>query len=69
MPLEDLRQTRIAKVADLRKNNIDPYPAVSHRQLDLSQVVSQFDDLEKQPKQLLQQAESFLLDLTESLFL
>lgn len=53
MPLEDLRQTRIAKVADLRKNNIDPYPAVSHRQLDLSQVVSQFDDLEKTAKTII----------------
>lgn len=47
MPLEDLRQTRINKAADLRANKIDPYPAISHRQFDLSQVLGQFDDLVK----------------------
>ncbi|MCX6737763.1 MAG: lysine--tRNA ligase [Candidatus Parcubacteria bacterium] len=53
MPLEDLRQTRINKALSLRKKGIDPFPAISHRQLDLSEVNKQFSVLEKSGKSII----------------
>ena len=53
MPLDDLRQTRINKAISLREKGIDPFPAISHRQLNLSEVIKQFADLEKSEKNII----------------
>ncbi|MFZ2414836.1 MAG: amino acid--tRNA ligase-related protein, partial [Minisyncoccia bacterium] len=53
MPLDDLRQTRINKALSLREKGIDPFPAISHRQLNLSEVLEQFADLEKSEKNII----------------
>lgn len=42
MPLEDIRAERLKKVADLRNQGIDPYPAESRRTFKIGDLVADF---------------------------
>jgi lysyl-tRNA synthetase, class II len=52
MPLDDIRQNRIDKLTKLRKAGLDPYPAKSFRTHEISDVLADFDELEKSGKNL-----------------
>ncbi|KKT28890.1 MAG: Lysine-tRNA ligase, partial [Candidatus Yanofskybacteria bacterium GW2011_GWA2_44_10] len=45
MPLEDIRNIKIDKVKRLRSMGLDPYPTVSERTHNISQVLESFDSL------------------------
>lgn len=45
--LEEIRDERLKKLAILKEKGIDPYPAISKKDHDLSEVVENFDDLSK----------------------
>lgn len=44
--IDEIRDTRIKKLELLQKNGMDPYPALSKRELSLIEAVENFDDLE-----------------------
>lgn len=46
--LQDYRDERLRKLAELRDLGLDPYPAVTHRSHGAGEVVAQFDTLEGQ---------------------
>ncbi|HZZ99460.1 MAG TPA: lysine--tRNA ligase [Candidatus Paceibacterota bacterium] len=45
MALEDIKNARLAKLRELRKAGIDPYPAVSHRTISVAEALERFDTL------------------------
>ncbi len=49
--LEEIRETRLKKLEQLRNSNIDPYPAKVPRDFDLAEVRRNFADLEKSSKE------------------
>ncbi len=48
--LEEIRQARLEKLALLKKNGMNPYPAESQRDFSLSEVIEKFETLEKEGK-------------------
>ena len=44
--LEDYRNERLRKLAEIKELGIDPYPAKSYRSNQISQVLEQFADFE-----------------------
>ncbi len=44
--LEEIRQTRIAKLKELKKLGVDPYPAKSFRDTNIDKVIKDFANLE-----------------------
>lgn len=46
--LQDYRDERLRKLAQLKELGVDPYPADSHRTHNASEVVARFDELEGQ---------------------
>ncbi|MCL2094783.1 lysine--tRNA ligase [Candidatus Saccharibacteria bacterium] len=45
MTIEDYRKERLKKLEKLRELNIDPYPAKSHRTVEVGELVSDFDEI------------------------
>ena len=45
--LEEIRQTRLLKLELLKKSGMEPYPAVSHRQFSLAELIEKYEELEK----------------------
>lgn len=45
MPLDEIRDTKIKKIEELRKLGLDSYPAVSGRTHKISEALDQFDEL------------------------
>lgn len=43
--LDDIRNARLSKLEELKKNGIDPYPAVSKRDISLADLIKDFEDL------------------------
>ncbi|MEI6478973.1 MAG: lysine--tRNA ligase [bacterium] len=52
MALEDIRKIRLEKLEKIRSKGIDPYPAESHKTHYISEVISDFEDLEKKETQI-----------------
>ncbi|MEK7507011.1 MAG: lysine--tRNA ligase [Patescibacteria group bacterium] len=50
MPLDDIKQARLEKLAKLKKAGIDPYPAVSERTHEINQALEDFDALASEKK-------------------
>ncbi len=50
--LEEIRQTRIEKLELLKKAGMDPYPAITHRDLALKELIETFETLEKEQKEI-----------------
>ena len=50
--LDEIRQTRLAKLELLKKNGMDPYPAVAKRDISLADLVEQFETLAVENKVL-----------------
>src|ERR1700733_15032180 len=46
--LEEIRNTRLEKLAILKKNGIDPYPATSRKDFSLKEVVEDFEKISKE---------------------
>ena len=44
MLLEDYRNERIKKLNEIRERGIDPYPAKSHRNCKISEIINHFDE-------------------------
>lgn len=44
--LQDFREERLRKLAELRELGVDPFPATSHRTHELKQITDSFDELE-----------------------
>ena len=44
MLLEDYRNERLKKLEELKARGIDPYPAKSHRNTKISDVIDHFDE-------------------------
>src|ERR1035437_1067649 len=44
---EELRNTRIEKLKLLEKAGTDPYPAISKKDYDISEVIKDFDEISK----------------------
>ena len=42
MPLEDIRAERLKKVADLKKEGVNPYPAESRRTFKIGEIIADF---------------------------
>lgn len=45
MALDDIRKVKLEKLSQLRETGIDPYPAVSHRTMNVSAALDTFDSL------------------------
>jgi lysyl-tRNA synthetase class 2 len=45
--IDEIRQTRIKKLAALKKSGVEPYPADSRRELSLAEAAANFEALEK----------------------
>ncbi|MFH1608778.1 MAG: lysine--tRNA ligase [Patescibacteria group bacterium] len=45
--IDEIRDTRIKKLEILKEKGINPYPAKTKKELDISQVLEQFESLEK----------------------
>lgn len=52
MALEEIRNTKIKKVEELRNLGINPYPADSSRTHSISEALEKFDDFESSKKEL-----------------
>ena len=52
MALEDIKNARLAKLRDMRKAGIDPYPAISHRTMSAAEALERFEELEKKDEQV-----------------
>ena len=48
MLLEDYRNERLKKLAEIRDRGIDPYPAKAHRNTKILDVVNHFDEKQGQ---------------------
>ena len=48
MLLEDYRNERIRKLEELRERGIDPYPAKSHRNTKIFDIINRFDEKQGQ---------------------
>lgn len=48
--LKELRDERLRKLEEIKALGINPYPATSHRDMVLSEVVNDFDKLKGQSK-------------------
>ena len=44
MLLEDYRNERLRKLQEIRERGIDPYPSVSHRTTQISEILDKFDE-------------------------
>ena len=44
MLLEDYRNERLKKLDELKKRGVDPYPAKSHRNTKISEIINHFDE-------------------------
>ncbi len=45
--IDEIRDTRIKKIELLKERGVDPYPALSKRELSLKDAIDSFEDLEK----------------------
>ena len=52
MPIDDIRDTKIQKVYDMRKKGIDPYPRTSERTHKISEAIADFEDLAESKKDI-----------------
>ncbi len=52
MPIDDIRDTKIQKVHDIRKKGIDPYPRTSKRTHKIGDAIADFDVLAESKKDL-----------------
>jgi lysyl-tRNA synthetase class 2 len=52
MPIDDIRDTKIQKVHDMRKKGIDPYPRTSERTHKISDAIADFEDLAESRKDI-----------------
>lgn len=52
MALEEIRNTKIKKVEELRKAGVDPYPAVSRRTHSIAEALEKFDEFESSQKEI-----------------
>lgn len=43
--IDDIRNARLAKLEELKKNGIDPYPAISKREISLEDLIADFENL------------------------
>ena len=48
MTLDDYRDERLRKLAEIRALGIDPYPAKSHRNTKISTILDHFDEKQGQ---------------------
>ena len=44
MSLEEIRETKINKIKELRKNGVDPYPAISSRTHSIAEALDNYED-------------------------
>src|SRR5687768_11615889 len=51
--IEELRQVRIQKLEELKKQGIDPYPIDSKRTHSVAQAVESFDDLSQKKTEVI----------------
>ena len=49
MLLEDYRNERLRKLNEIKELGINPYPADSHRDTKISDILDNFDDFAKKP--------------------
>src|SRR3989344_9526338 len=52
MALDEIRNTKIKKVEELRKSGIDPYPAVSLRTHSIVEAINNFDAWSESQKEI-----------------
>lgn len=48
----DIREERLRKLRRLKERGIDPYPADSHKDIDIKEVLGRFDDIESAQKKI-----------------
>ncbi len=53
MALDEIRKVKIEKLEKLRAAGVDPYPAVSHRTMNVGQAVAQFETLSASAEQII----------------
>ena len=53
MALDDIRKVKLEKLEKMRKAGIDPYPAVSHRTMSVTEALSGFDELAESKGQVI----------------
>ena len=52
MALDDIKKVKLEKLDAIRKAGMDPYPAVSHRTMEVAQALEQFDTLAESQAQV-----------------
>lgn len=50
--LEEIRNTRLQKLELLQKEGMEAYPALSHREFSLAEVIEQFENFESEKKEI-----------------